>query len=334
MFKKLMEKVGGNYAMCRIPGMVLTEEKALLAYYECRKGDTSDWDDIDIRIIRSTDGGESWETVHVIGSDGATLNNPVMIANGNTLHFLYCKNYRQIYHAVSRDGGRNFSEAREITEVADEIGCPFTVVAIGPGHGICHNGRLLAPVWYAYDPNDLQAHHPSFIATVYSDDNGESWHMGEIIGRDTLVDPSECALAVTAEGDVMISIRNECPEMMRALAFSKTGIDGWSKPTLTPTLPDPVCQGSMDHANGLIYHVNCDCGIQRVRTNLTVKISRDNFATFDPIRIDDEGGYADIAVDGDTVYVLYERAVCRMGREIERDGIYFVRFSAEQEKQK
>ena len=47
----------------------------------------------------------------------------------------------------------------------------------------------------------------------------------------------------------------------------------------------------------------------------------------DEIFIDDEGGYADIAVDGDTVYVLYERAVCRMGREIERDGIYFAKFN-------
>ena len=327
MQKKLIEKVGGSFAMCRIPGLVRTDGGALIAYYECRKGDTSDWDDIDIRVIRSTDGGESWRTVHVISSGGETLNNPVIIANGETLHLLYCKNYRRIYHAVSHDEGESFSESREITAVADEIGVPFTVVAIGPGHGICHSGRLIVPVWYANDPSDPKAHHPSFISTLYSDDGGKNWHMGEIIGQGVLVDPSECALAVTEEGEVLISIRNECPEMMRALAYSKTGIDGWSTPVLTPTLPDPVCQGSMDHANGRIYHVNCDCGIQRMRTNLTVKVSRDNFATFDSVLIDDEGGYADIAVDGDTVYVLYERAVCRMGREIERDGIYFVKFN-------
>ena len=327
MEKKLIEKVGGRYAMCRIPGLVLTADKALISYYECRKGDTSDWDDIDIRINRSTDGGDCWQTVHVIESSGDTLNNPVIIADGNTLHLLYCRNYRRIYHAVSLNGGVSFSESREITEVADEIGVPFTVVAIGPGHGICNNGRLIAPVWYANNPGDPKAHHPSFISTIYSDDGGENWHMGEIIGRDVLVDPSECALAVTAEGDLMISIRNECPEMMRALAYSKSGIDGWSTPILTPTLPDPVCQGSMDHANGRIYHVNCACSTQMMRTNLTVKVSRDRFATFDEIFIDDEGGYADIAVDGDTVYVLYERAVCRMGREIERDGIYFVKFN-------
>ena len=150
--------------------------------------------------------------------------------------------------------------------------------------------------------------------------------MGEIIDRDVLIDPSECALAVTAEGDLMLSIRNECPALMRALAYSKTGIDGWSTPVLSPALPDPICQGSMDYANGLVYHVNCNCAIEKHRQNLTVKISGDRFVTFDEIFVDDEGGYADIAVDGDMVYVLYERAVCRMGREIERDGIYFVKF--------
>ena len=321
--KQLIEKAGVGYALCRIPGLILTERKTLIGYYECRKETGSDWADIDLKIIRSTNGGKDWQTVHLINSEGATLNNPVMFANGADLHLLYCKNYRRIFHVVSHDDGMSFSEPVEITEVADEIGCPFTVVAIGPGHGIVYNGRLVAPVWYAYDPNDLKAHHPSFISTIYSDDNGASWHMGEIIDRDLLKDPSECALAIDSEGQLVISIRNECPEHQRALAYSKTGIDGWTTPVLEPNLVDPICQGSMDHANGRIYHVNCESSVYDYRQNLTLKVTSDNFKTVDSILIDDEGGYADLAVDGNTVYVLYERAVARFGRDIERDGMYF-----------
>lgn len=62
----LIEKVNnGSYSQCRIPGIVMTENGSLLAYYECRKSN-SDWAEIDIKIIRSTDGGESWQTVTVI----------------------------------------------------------------------------------------------------------------------------------------------------------------------------------------------------------------------------------------------------------------------------
>ena len=325
--KKSIEKAGVGYELCRIPGLVLTKQKTLLGYYECRKESGSDWADIDLKVIRSTDGGESWETVHLIPSDGATLNNPVMFVNGDAIHLLYCRNYRQIFHAVSCDDGKTFSVSREISAAADEIGCPYTVVAIGPGHGIVHNGRMIAPVWYAYDPTDPKKHHPSFIATIYSDDDGESWHMGEIIDRDVLKDPSECALAITAEGEYLISIRNECSEKKRALAYSKTGIDGWTTPVLEPNLMDPTCQGSMDHANGRIYHINCESSVYDYRQNLTLKVTSDNFKTIDSIFIDDEGGYSDIAVDGNTVYILYERAVCRFGRDIERDGMYFTKLT-------
>ena len=325
--KQLIEKAGAEYALCRIPGLVLTPKKTLLAYYECRKDTDSDWADIDLKIIRSTNGGKDWQTVHLINSEGDTLNNPVMFVNGTDLHLLYCKNYRRIFHVVSHDDGVSFSAPVEITEVADEIGCPFTVVAIGPGHGIVHRGRMIAPVWYAYDPGDPMRHHPSFISTIYSDDNGESWHMGEVIHRGVLDDPSECALAVTAEDELLISIRNQCPAHQRALAYSKTGIDGWTRPVLMPNLPDPICQGSMDHADGLVYHVNCATDVYDYRQNLTVKISGDGFESYEEIFVDEEGGYADIAVDGETVYVFYERAVCRMGRDIERDGLYFQTFT-------
>ena len=57
----IIEKTYGNYTDFRIPGMVVTEKGTLLRYCECRRS-VSDWADIDIKISRSCDGGESWET--------------------------------------------------------------------------------------------------------------------------------------------------------------------------------------------------------------------------------------------------------------------------------
>ena len=105
----LIEKVNnGIYSQCRIPGIVSTENGTLLAYYECRKTN-SDWADIDIKIIRSTDEGNTWQTVALFPGNGNTLNNPVMFVKGDELHFLFLKNYKELFYCFSSDDGKTFS---------------------------------------------------------------------------------------------------------------------------------------------------------------------------------------------------------------------------------
>lgn len=308
----LIEPVNhGGYSQCRIPGLVVTEAGTLLGCYECRRSN-SDWADIDIKVIRSTDEGEVWQTVTVIAGAGNTLNNPVMFVRGNEIHFLFLKNYRTLFHCVSTDDGRSFSAPQE-----KPVNCGFfyNAVAVGPGHGIVHDGRMIVPIWFAQNTKNEKSHHPSVISTLYSDD-GETWCLGEIIGEGVLVNPSECALAVTAAGEVLISVRNENDCRQRAFALSESGIGGWRDLHFDPQMPDPVCMGSMCHANGKIYHINCESST--ARENLTVKISGDCFAHFDRIPVDTPAGYADLAVRGDTLFVLYERD-CNHG------GLHFQR---------
>ena len=162
---RIIEKANAQYFACRIPGMVLTESGTLLAYYECRSA-RSDWAQIDIKVIRSTNEGRDWETVRIVPGQGNTLNNPMMIVDGDTVHFLYCKNYRELFYCRSTDDGITFSEPLNISYVFENSGYDHTVAAIGPGHGIVHNGKLLLPVWFACNHTDLKAHHPSFISTV------------------------------------------------------------------------------------------------------------------------------------------------------------------------
>ena len=129
-----------------------------------------------------------------------------------------------------------------------------------------------------------------------------------------MINPSECALANTADNKVLISIRNENEDHLRAFAVSDDGISNWGDVYFDPQMPDPICMGSMCSDNGKIYHINCQSNT--ARENLTVKISKDGFKSFERVFVDTPAGYSDIAVKNDMLYILYERD-CNNG------GLYF-----------
>ncbi len=299
----VIEKAIADYTDFRIPGIVATNKGTLLRYCECRKS-RSDWADIDIKVARSEDEGTHWETVLFIKSCGNTLNNPVMFVNGDQIVFLYCKNYKEIWKRVSADDGNSFSDAERV-DFESSVNFFYNVVAVGPGHGIVHNGRLIAPVWFAYNRENEKEHHPSFISTLYSDDGGITWSVGAPILQNDLVNPSECALAVTAANEILISIRHEGNSKKRGLAKSADGISAWYELCFEENLSDPVCMGSMTHRNGRIYHSNCDSMTER--KNLTIKISDDNFKTCRSFLVSEMGGYSDIALLGEKICIFYEK---------------------------
>lgn len=301
----VVEKAIADYTDFRIPGLVVTESGTLLRYCECRRSQ-SDLADIDIKVSRSADNGKTWKTVLLIESGGNTLNNPVMFVNGKKLVFLYCKSYKEIWKCVSVDDGQTFGKVDRVN-FESSVDFFYNVVAVGPGHGIVHNERLLVPIWFAYNKQNETAHRPSFISTLYSDDGGETFCVGEIIFKDLLKNPSECAFAITAENEVLISIRHECEIRTRALAKSRDGISEWRELRFEKNLSDPICMGSMTHRDGRIYHSNCDSATER--KNLTVKISDDCFKTIHNIYVSDFGGYSDIAVWEDKLFIFYEKTI-------------------------
>lgn len=299
----IVERAVGEYTDFRIPGIVATERGTLLRYCECRRS-RSDWAEIDLKIARSENEGQTWEPVLLLGSKGDTLNNPVMLVNGDELIFLYCKNYKEIWKCVSTDDGKHFG-ASERVGFENGVDFFYNVVAIGPGHGIVYDGRLLVPVWFAYNEQEPKSHHPSLISTLFSDDAGVTWQVGEPIFKEALVNPSECALAITAEREILISIRHEGEQKMRALAKSAEGSTGWYGLRFEENLPDPVCMGSMTQRDGRMYHSNCACATER--SNLTVKISEDEFKSCREIPISEVGGYSDLCLLGDKIFVFYEK---------------------------
>ena len=299
-----VEKVRTEYDNYRIPVLVATGEGALVAAYECRKWE-SDWAEIDLKVIRSLDGGKTFSEVLRIPGEGKTVNNPVLFADGRRVHLLYCINYRDVFYRRSEDGGATFGEARRITEVFDRY--PHTVVATGPSHGLVKDGALLTPAWLALNPEDLKAHHPSFLTTLASPDGGETWQVGERIGDGVFDNPSEACAALTAKGEVLLTIRNETgggAHNLRGFAESADGCSAWHSVGFGASMPDVICQGSMIGDGEFLYHTNC---VGEGRTCLTLKRSRDRFETWNAVTVDQVGGYSDIALMDGAAYVLYEK---------------------------
>lgn len=286
-----------RYRRIRIPGLVATENGGLLLYYECRSG--GDWSAIDVGLQRSDDGGNTWSETGILvsGKGRNAVNNPVMIADGNTVHFLYCENYKRLFYQKSADGGATWTAPRELTDGIDaeapDLG--WTVLATGPGHGIkLSSGRLLVPVWFAVNPDDMFSHHPSLVSVLYSDDGGGNWRLGGFLGEDMAEDYSECAAAEDADGTLILNIRNESPRKLRKTAASRDGGVTWSEPAFEPALPDPTCCAGLCRAGDSLLFSNCESRTERRR--LTVKrIKNGNIVA--KTEISPEAGYSDIAFD-------------------------------------
>jgi sialidase-1 len=295
----------GGYGEYRIPGVIATP-KGLVMCCEARKSPGSDWGKIDVLILR-----EDGVRFLIEGSETDTVNNPTLIADGERTHLIYHLNYARAFHRVSRDFGVTWSEPSEITKTFREFPYEWNVCATGPGHGVrLSTGRLVAPVWFAngrvHEGSQYVAdHHPSVAGTIYSDDGGATWRAGALF--EGLVDGNETSCAELPNGRVLFNIRHRGEARRRALALSDDGGETSGVARYEDALPDPMCFGSMIRAGGDLYFVNCDS--ERGRVKLTVKkLNGDKWTP--AFHVDELGGYADIAFDGERLCVFYERGAC------------------------
>lgn len=313
----------GGFKSYRIPGMVVSSKGTIIVYYETRLAAYDDWSAVGVGMKRSTDGGNTFcERQMIATSEDLPVNNPLMIASRDgRIHFLWQKDYRQLFYQVSTDDGITFSEPISVIdslmEFKDEFG--WSLFAIGPGHGIeMKNGRLVVPVWLARGKgND---HFPTHVSTIISDDGGITWHRGEVIYSsenwgDDFVSVNESQVVELSDGSVLINMRHNGNMRYRYTAISPNGQDGFSTPIPDKQLPDAICFGSLVRAGDKIVFVNCANNEEMrsngwpKRTNLTVRISYDDAKTWVYSRqIAGLAGYADIASspDGKTYYCFFE----------------------------
>jgi sialidase-1 len=309
----------GGYSTYRIPALVTTPQRTVLAAAEARRDSGSDWGHIDLIYRRSTDGGRTWEPAQLLvaqadlpgdlranqavpkGKDrtsGFTIGNATWVtdaARGRTL-FVFCVEYMRCFIMESTDGGATFSKPREITAAFEAFRTrddyAWRVLATGPGHGAqLSSGRLVVPVWLS-TADGSNAHRPSVCGTIYSDDGGKTWQAGSIAaGRnDNVPNPSETAVVEVAPGKVMLSIRNESPRNRRAFVWGSDGATGWSKPEFDEALWEPVCMASIlrlpDGALAFSNPASLDPlpnrpnAVNRQRHKLGIRVSRDQGRTW------------------------------------------------------
>ena len=331
-----------GYAHYRIPAIVVSVAGTVMVMVEARKNPSGDWGPQDLLLIRSKDGGMSWdEPRSIVQLDEEVLQNEVAIKQGLTepgdvtynnivpivdqksgkLHFLFCTSYARAYSMYSMDDGETFSEPVEITETFEGFRKEYDwkVIATGPGHGIQHsNGRLLVPVWLS-DGTGGHAHRPSVVSTIFSDDDGKTWERGEIVVRDPdLKNPSETLAAELSDGRVMLNIRHESENHRRAITISKDGATEWSPIRFDDALVEPVCMASLLQVGDALIFTNPDSTEPRdpenplgswKRQNLSVQLSMDDGMTWPYKRVIEPGvsGYSDMAAGPDgAIYCAYE----------------------------
>lgn len=304
-----------GYRQYRIPAILPLADRRLLLACEARREDRGDWGDIDILVLRMTDGGAPEQVLKIGASQEPpngrmrTHNNPVLIPDGPRVHLIYHKNYAQAFLRTSWDDGRSWSAAREITQAYRAFPCPWNVCATGPGHGVrLPGGRLVVPVWLANGKTaadgETREHWPSVSGVIYSDDHGETWRAGA--WTDAMVNANETAVARLSGDRLLFSFRNMNADRRRRLGLSMDGGETFSRVWKAEALTDPMCYGGMSQAEDTVWHVHCDS--EAARENLTLRHTPDAGRTWPALcLVDPVGGYADIAALGDRLYVFYER---------------------------
>lgn len=305
----------------RIPGIICTDRGTLITFFEFRCGEGGDWANISIGMRKSTDDGATWsDRKFLVNSEGNTINNPVMIADGEKIHFLWEKNYNECFWQYSLDEGETWSEAKNITDTFDKFKKEFNweSFAVGPGHGIkTKDGRLVVPVWLSAKRN----HGSPISACIYSDDSGESWNCGALMpGNDKIKNPNETCVAELSDGSLLFNHRFESigvkfeefkgiarefaedeDPRYRCRAFSKSRDGGASCEKIREVfeLKDPCCFGAMTAyaEKDKYYLLFSNCKSTTMRRNLTLSYSEDDGKSWNCGAFLEEGsGYSDICI--------------------------------------
>lgn len=333
-----------GYNTYRIPALIATPAGTLLAFCEGRKYGPSDMGDIALLVKRSTDGGQTWSSQHVVWDDiGNTCGNPCPVIDGETgivwLPMTWnrgedresaiiagsSRDTRRVFLTHSADDGLSWAPPNEITT---QVKCDdWTWYATGPGAGIQmghgpHAGRLVVPC----DHIEAQTRH-YYSHVIYSDDHGRTWQRG---GRTPQHGVNECEVVELPGGRLMLNMRNyDRTQHSRKISLSADGGLTWGDIRPSQALIEPICQASIRRCTGpgdgeevLLFS---NPAHEQERVNMTVRLSHDGGQTWPIARTLHPGpsAYSCLAClpEGD-VACLYEA-----GLEHPYETIVFARFS-------
>ena len=312
-----------GYDTFRIPALITLPGGRILAFAEGRRFDAHDAGDIDLVLKVSDDGGRTFGPLKVVTpGDGNTAGNPCPIYDKVTGKVMLMfnrnqsdgqqnlieegKSSRTVHITFSDDSGETWQPERDITE---QTKLPnWTWHAVGPNHGLqLASGRLLVPCNHSEYLEDTGKSGPYRSHTLYSDDHGATWQIGQDIADTT----TECVLSQLQDGRVLINIRLlPCPGC-RSMATSFDEGISFIQHHPVESQPDPGCQGSMYvlayQNQEYVLVTNAADTVERKR--MTIHESTDGGENWTEACVLTEGpsAYSDLAqIDPDHIAVLYE----------------------------
>lgn len=258
----VFERFEGGYHTFRGPNPVRTKGGTLLAFANGKAG-AADFEPAEPVLKRSHDGGRTWGPIEVVVSAAPATRvsgSPVVDLRGDRVLLIVVVIELEVdprpapraFVLHSDDEGRTWSDWREIT---DQVALPtWEHYVIGPPHGIQlehgpHAGRLVFPGWFRRLPPQDGNPVVGGAYLTYSDDGGQTWHIGAVDERgDGLLNPSESGVVELGDGTLYVNTRNQRaskPEH-RAEARSSDGGETFSMPfEVVPELETPFVSASL-----------------------------------------------------------------------------------------
>lgn len=245
-----------GYAVYRTPNLLMTKEGTLLAFTQGRVHSHHDEGVINVVLKRSFDEGKTWGPLQVVAEDGdnpCKTGGPVLLDDGRIMLVWLWNEYigndedlrttRMIYIQFSDDEGATWSERRDITPQVfmDHWGW----YGIGPAKGLVkqhepNKGRIIVPARHQNTlPNQRTSSH-----IIYSDDQGETWHIGAIALRNRT---TESTVVELSNGDLLMNSRNSVGgQNARVVSVSKDGGQTFESVEININLIEPDgCQGEL-----------------------------------------------------------------------------------------
>jgi len=244
----------------RIPGLIKTNTKSLIAVYDIRHESDRDLPgNIDVGMSKSVDNGITWQPMKTImdmgpphGNNGvgdpAILFDPAK--NRIWVAALWSKGNRSIagsLRGLSPDSTGQFvltySDDDGVTWVSPYSITPFIknpawhVYFNGPGSGIVmKDGTLVFAAQY-WDENKI-----SYSTIIYSRDNGLHW-TGKINGPKS--NTTESQVIETAPGTLMLNMRDHRGSFRSIATTNDMGAHWTEHHTSYQALRDPICMASI-----------------------------------------------------------------------------------------
>lgn len=184
----------------------------------------------------------------------------------------------------------------------------MSFIGPGPGVGIVvehgkYQGRIVVPVYYGTAKWPLRLS----CCTIYSDDNGATWELGETPNNTRMVNGrrasdrrltnsrmlTESQVIEQENGRLKCFMRNHDKRRRVAVAYSENGGESWTGFHWDDQLPQPICQVSVIRLKGLEkdYVVLLNPANERERADGTVRLSEDGGETFPYQRLLKEGPF-------------------------------------------